>query len=116
MKKLLPIPLIALPLLLYAAIQIPQNITLIWSQENPATTDITYKVYSSTNLSIPIAQWTLIKLVPGTNYQTTISVTPGRAWYSVTASNFWGETDPSNLAGTPPVPVSGSLSIQKGGQ
>jgi hypothetical protein len=83
----------------------PTPITLVWDYPaEEVTEDLTFNLYTSIDAQLPPEQWTLIKTVPGTARQVTIEVTPGRAFYYVTARNFWSESAPSNTASTPPVP------------
>lgn len=98
---------------LHGAIISPQNITLHWTYPpSEVTPDLSFRLYTASVLGGP---WTVLKTIPGTNTQTTISVIPAKAFYYLTASNFWGESDPSTVAGTPAPPVSGgTLSITKG--
>lgn len=103
-------------LLLTAAVPSPQNIILAWDTYPAAelTPDLTFKLYTSTDISVPLANWTVIRTVPGTNTQVTISVIPGRQFFYLTASNFWGESDPSGVLGLPPAPRQGVLTVRKG--
>lgn len=71
----------------------PQPITLAWNYSGGKVD--AFKIYSSTNM----ANWSL--LTTTTNQSVSILATPAACFYFVTASNFWGESGPSNIASTP---------------
>lgn len=73
-------------------------VTLSWDP-NPAEEDvIAYIIYQSTNVAGP---YTAIATVTGTN--AVLPLPPGRYFWYVVASNFWGLASlPSNTVGTPP--------------
>lgn len=89
----------------------PTPVTLEWDSKPGVAT---FKLYSSTDLAIPLANWTLLTNVPGTQTNVTIQMNPGAMWFYLTASNFWGETGPSNITNTPVVPAATNLAIRKG--
>lgn len=93
----------------------PTSITLLWDNQPEYGTNTTIKLYHSTSLGTPLQQWTVVSSVVDTN-MITVQVDPGVHFYYVTASNFWGESDPSNVALTPPLPQSGKLQIKLGGK
>lgn len=77
-------------------LEVAQPKTLVWEDTN-ATPVLSYKVYMSrgdTNGWFP--------LVITTNLSITIILKPDVYYFRVTALGFWGETDPSNIASTPP--------------
>ncbi len=115
MKKLLTaLGAVAVCVLIHAAIPSPQTITFMWDyQATNLTSDMVFKLYTASNPSQPMP-WVVIKTIPSPNLSTTLTVVPGQAFYYLTASNFWGESDPSNVAATPALPVSGVLTIRKG--
>jgi len=94
----------------------PTPITLAW--DYPAadlSTGLVFRVYHTTTITTPVANWAVITNVAGTNLSVTLTVTPGARFYVVTASNFWGESDPSNVASTPELPRSDvNLRLRKG--
>lgn len=73
---------------------------------NELSTNLWFKVYSSTNVSIPVTSWPLIAIVPGTNATFTLPLDFNQRFYVVKSSNSWwrAESDFSNVAGTQPVP------------
>lgn len=88
------------------------RVVLSWTATNTDLAPITFRVYHSTNLVRPVP-WDYYAEVQGTNLLRTTLV-PGVHFMYCTASNFWGETSPSNIAGTPPAPeFINTLRIQK---
>jgi hypothetical protein len=92
-------------------------VTLAWTY--PDTPPDWFKLYHSTNLTLPLTNWAVIAQVPGTNSDglvtsLQISIEPGLHFFYLTASNsFWRiESDPSNTANTPGLPARGVLTIR----
>lgn len=91
------------------------KITLMWDYEtNQVSPELVFKLYSSTNMTVPLTNWTVLAVVPGTNRSVTLPVEPGVRFYALTASNWWGESDFSNAVGTPAAPVASALGIRPG--
>jgi hypothetical protein len=97
----------------------PTSLTLAWDPEPGIDT---FKLYASSSLQVPLASWVLLTNVPGTvvsatnSYPATnaqIVVLPGSMFYYLTASNLWGETGPSNITNTPPIPVATNLNLHR---
>lgn len=102
MKKLLL--LLPLFLLLNTLFATPNGrIRLQWDASTE--TNVTYNVYAHTNLLLPYTQWAMLTNVAATYVD--LDIIPGRYFFYVTATNFWGESDPSNLVSTPGVATSG---------
>lgn len=81
----------------FAFAGVKTNVTLVW--DYPATelnTNLTFKLYSSTNITVPLTNWPVATNVPGTITNVTLPIQPGMTFYFVTASNEFGESDPSN--------------------
>lgn len=87
----------------------PVNLTAQWTYTNQPP-DV-FKVYQTSNLGLPLTNWLVVATVPGvttsgTNSWTTtnafFSVIPGVYFWTVTASNFWGESIPGNTPSSPP--------------
>jgi len=84
--------------------QLRNTITLSWDYGTNSPPDV-YKLYASTSLTAPTTGWTLIATVPGSIQEVTLSnVVAQQRWFYVTASNWWGESPPSNTTGTPQPP------------
>ena len=94
MKRLLTLALLALTsCALFSA-----SVGLTWDFADPAEEIRFYRIYEVTT-SGPV----LVAEVPGTtNIVWLNDVTPGRKTYVATAVNYWGESDFSNEAKTPP--------------
>ena len=95
----------------------PSKIGLAWDlKPDFVTSNATIRIYSSTNITVPLKQWTVLTNVPATTNLIYIPVVPGKAFYSATYSNFWGESDFSNVASTPPLFRSdeAGLRVEKG--
>jgi hypothetical protein len=83
------------------------KVTLAWDYPtNELSRDLTFLIRRSTNISIPMTNWTVIARVVGTNMQATVFVTPGVNFFVCTASNLWGESDFSNVVSMPGLPRS----------
>ena len=83
------------------------NVTLLWDYPlAERTPDISFKLYHSTNITIPLTNWVCITNVASTATNINVKVTPGVNFFTLTASNFWGESDFSNVAATPAMPRS----------
>jgi hypothetical protein len=85
----------------------PTTITLAWNYQQDIDA---FYVYQSTNVTAAMP-WQ-----PCTNTaasSVTIQVMPGRMFYYVTASNFWGESGPSNTIGTPAVPAATNVTVRR---
>jgi hypothetical protein len=105
-----------------APAQPARPITLAWTYTNSPPPD-SFVLFSSTNLTTPLSNWTAIAqiacpivatnidanlmltnytLALVTNYSLTIA--PGRMYFTLCASNIWGLSPFSNVIGLPPVP------------
>jgi len=85
------------------------NVNLAWDYPtNELSTNLTFKLYSATNIASPVATWPLLTTVVGTNLSVTLPIDAQQRYFVMTASNWWGESIPSNVAGTPPLPRSDS--------
>jgi len=78
--------------------QTPRTVTLAWDANNPADQVTAYRVYEVSGSDL-----VLVAEVPGETTVATITVpSAGRRVYVATAVNYWGESDLSNEARTPP--------------
>jgi len=114
--------LVILAFALFAGIASAQqavSVTLRWdypATAEPARSQLEFVLYTSDNLSLPLSEWAVASVVPGTNISTTavsqtshaVLVLPAPHFFYVTARDtFWGlESVPSNTYGTP-APVLG---------
>jgi hypothetical protein len=64
---------------------------------NELVNGLSFNFYHSTSLT----GWTLLTNFPATNTTYAITINPGQHFFFVTASNFWGESIPSNITNTP---------------
>ena len=93
------------------------TVTLAWDYPSAElNTNLTFKLYHSTNPTLPLAQWMPFTNIAGTNLSVALSINVGVHFFFLTASNWWGESDPSNVASTPAPPRSGVLVIRRGKQ
>jgi len=69
---------------------------LSWDYPPSEIPNVSFNIYFSTNIATPVANWTLITNVTGTN--TTVAIAPGNGFWFATASNEFGESIPSNIA------------------
>jgi len=85
------------------------NIRCEWDYAPTEVTNVVFRLYRSTDA---VNYTVLTNVVGSTNVD--LVVTPGKNWFYVTASNFWGESTPSNIASTPAAPnASGNLKTTK---
>lgn len=109
MKKL--IPLIVCLAAVAAPGDLKQSITLSWTPSQTLEDIQASNIYCKTN--VVSTNWTRIETVvgPGTNCVLQVSVLPswglgyrGPYYFTVTSSNFWGESVFSNVAWIPSAP------------
>jgi len=91
-----------------------KNLVLIWdnpTNSNPSQTNLTFKVYSSTNVAIPSTNWPVIAVLTnpavingGRQMAWTNAFVPGQYFFSMTSSNLWGEAPFSSVVAAPPAP------------
>jgi hypothetical protein len=82
---------------LLALLSVAAGVRLEWDANDPVEQVELYRIYMATNVSGPY-------IVSGSTTNTTITIevpTPGRYFFYVTASNFWGESFPSSTVSTP---------------
>jgi hypothetical protein len=79
----------------------PQFVTVGWFYPDSGSDIDCFKIYSSGDLAVPLAQWKLALTVPGSNLVADVPVYTTKAFYYVTASNFLGESTPSNTLRVP---------------
>lgn len=92
-----------------------KNITLSWGfPVAELTTNISFNVYSTTNIILPLPLWPLVTNVSGLKSNVTIPIHPGITFYCVTATNRMGESSPFSNVVSEQVPRSGTLQIQPG--
>lgn len=87
------------------------TVTLAWEYPELSTNN-TFNLYYSTNLTVSLTNWAMLTNVAGTNLSVTIAVQPVDTFFYVTCSNIIGESPPSNVATQPAPPISGVLSIR----
>jgi hypothetical protein len=87
---------------------VPENsdTNVIWLITDPDT----FILRATNNLTAPLP-WPVVTNVSGSNRTVTISMLPGRRFFYLTASNYWGESDASNTAMTPPRPGTNKVFI-----
>lgn len=103
----------------------PQNRGLGWEYTNTVSSDISFRIYSTTNLALPLTSWSLFTNIYLTNLtMKTVGTTnsfsfffqqiPQQQYFAVrTYSAFYNlESDFSNVTNTPAPPISSqNLSI-----
>lgn|SRR3990167_7444759 len=118
MKPKLALLSIILGCLLAALAATPPSgrVILAWDYPtNELGTNLTFRLYGSSNITTPLTNWTVLTNVVGTNLSVTVQIQPGVYFFALTASNFWMESDFSNVASTPALPRSDSkLGITRG--
>lgn len=80
------------------------TVTFFWDYPtNELGADLTFKIYAHTNITVPGSNWPVVLQIVGTQTTAIVTMTPGRQFFYVTASNMWGESGPSNVTNTPSV-------------
>jgi hypothetical protein len=116
-KNLLALLAVLALLVLPVNAALRDSVTLAWNYPDPSDIE-TFVIYSSDDAAAPLP-WAKFRDVPAkdadgktvTEY-TIKPIAPGKHFFYVTAKNFWGESDPSNVAGTPGAPGRGILTIK----
>lgn len=86
------------------------NITLGWSYPaSELSTNLTFKIRGSTDPNLVKTSWPVLTNVIGTVTNTTIKINPGKYYFTMTASNLWGETIFYNVEEIPSLPRSDVL-------
>lgn len=85
------------------------NVTLFW--DYPPTTNISFFIKGSPDATAPVSGWAVKAAVMGTTNAATpttvtVDLAPQEYFFVCVASNFWGVSNPSNVASTPPPPRS----------
>jgi DNA-binding CsgD family transcriptional regulator len=103
----------ALLLLAFTGIPLRNSVTFLWNYPaSELSTNLTFRIYASSDVIVPSTNWTVLTNVVGTNLQVTVPMQPTNLFFFITASNLWGEGPPSAVVATPPPPRNGSLTIQ----
>ncbi len=76
------------------------KITVTWNYPTNELSGTTFRLYSSTNALAPLSSWPVVAAVEGTNAARLTMPTP-QNFFVCTASNFWGESNPSAVVSTP---------------
>jgi len=74
-------------------------------------TNITFRIYSSTNCQIPLTNWTITATVAGTNRIAVVPIGDETRFFYCTTYNGRLESNPSNVAQWLARPSSGTLSV-----
>lgn len=79
----------------------PKPVRLAWDYWDDSAE--VFKIYSHTNLEAPLTNWVVLTNVAGTNRECAVIIEAGRRFFVCTASNYWGESGPSDWTGLPAV-------------
>lgn len=113
MKK----PILILSLLVLLALPcagqglLRSNVTLYWDYDPLLLTNMSFYVRGSPDVALPVSGWAVKAALIGTSNgptatNVTIPLAPQEYFFVCQASNFWGLSDPSNIASVPPPPRS----------
>jgi len=81
--------------------------TLSWNYPTAElNSNLLFKIRGTTNLSLAKTNWPIIANVVGTTTNTTVQISPGAYYFTMSVSNLWGETAFSNVEATPALPRS----------
>lgn len=81
-----------------------QAITISWGNDPSFDSNGVVRVYHSTDITVPLTNWAVLTNVQGSFTNVVIGVLPSAHFFTGTYSNFWGESDFSPVASTPPFP------------
>ena len=88
------------------------SLRLVWDPPSDGySTNSSYQVYHSTNITTPLTNWALLTNLIATSSTVKVQVIPGPHLFAITHSNIWGVSDFSPVAATPALPRS-DVSIQ----
>ena len=76
----------------------PDNATNVFGSQMWFDPLMAFNLYVHTNVSTPLTNWMLLTNVPGIMRTAKIQIAPGSYFFALTASNWWGESDFSNVA------------------
>jgi hypothetical protein len=80
----------------------PVTVQVYWNPPASGSPDL-YKLYATNDAAAPLNTWPLLTAIPGNVTNASLSLVPGQVFFYLTASNFWGESGPSNITNTPAV-------------
>lgn len=103
--------LIAILLLATAAIRAAQ-VEFHWTHNNASAANTFYLLHSK-DITKPVTNWNVIAVIPGLATNHCMDIEPGLHFFTLTASNFWGTSLPSNVASTPEVIKPFELQIRR---
>lgn len=83
-----------------------KTVTLGWDFPPGLDTNCVVNIYGSTDASLPLTQWAWRTNVPYPQTNVSLPIFPSRQFFVATCSNYWGESDFSNVATTPGLPRS----------
>jgi hypothetical protein len=107
-------------LLATGASAMTNQVTLAWikSPADTGQTNWVYRVYHATNIAQSLP-WTRLAAVPAGQTNVVLTVVPGEHFFYLTMDDLsggWGESNPSNIAGTPAAATTpAGLTIRIGG-
>lgn len=87
------------------------DVTLSWEPTLPLSTNTIFVLRTSPTLTTNLAAWPVLTNISGTVTTVTVRIVPGAQFFVMQSSNLWGLSDFSNVAATPPLPLSPLLSI-----
>lgn len=77
------------------------TLPLLWDYPDAmVSTSLAFRVYSTTNVALPLTNWSLVATVTNQTWANVVTNTD-RAFYYVTAFDGFGESVPSNVGAWP---------------
>ncbi len=86
--------------------------TVSWLYPSDELSGTTFRVLHTTNVALPLDQWQTVSTVEAAT-NATVDIQPGRHFFTVTASNFWGVAPGENVVSTPVPPKPPKASIAR---
>lgn len=98
------------------AITLRDRISLFWEYPEEGDDTLSFNLWHSPTLPTLLSGgWAFRTNIPGTDRKIILPLEPGVHFFTLSASNFWGESSFSNVASTPAPPRSDfGMSIKPG--
>lgn len=96
----------------FLAIGASGDVELEWQYPVAPSTNVVFVLRGSPVLTTNLSSWAVLTNISGLSTSATVRITPGRFFFTLSASNLWGESGFSPVVGLPPLPLPPGLSIR----
>lgn len=80
-----------------------------WAYPGELDTNNTFYLFTTTNIALPLTNWTVLTNVPGNVTQVVVTVTSEKQFFTMATSNLWGVSPFTNTLATAAVSLSGFI-------